>query len=336
MPIRLPTFDDVLAARERLKPHLIATPLIEHPALNARTGGRVLVKCENLQRVGAFKFRGAYNKIAQVDRQRYPGGVVACSSGNHAQGVAAAATLLGLKSAIVMPADAPQLKIARTRAFGGEVIAYNRETEDRDAIALRICEERRAAFVHPFDDADVMAGQGTTGLELMEQAKALGAMPEAVLVPASGGGLAGGISLAVKKANPGAEVFCVEPEGFDDLARSLKSGKPEHNAKMSGSICDALMAPSPGEITFAVAKQNFAGGLGGQRCGGARGHALCLRGSESRGGAGRRGGAGSRAVSEAAGEGAHDRGGTVGRQRGPAPVRRNHSGEVGVRRGPPS
>ena len=261
MPIRLPTYDDVLAARERLKPHLIATPLIEHPALNARTGGRVLVKCENLQRVGAFKFRGAFNKIAQVDRQRYPGGVVACSSGNHAQGVAAAATLLGLKSAIVMPADAPQLKIARTRAFGGEVIAYNRETEDRDAIALRICEERKAAFVHPFDDADVMAGQGTTGLELMEQAKALGAIPDAVLVPASGGGLAGGISLAVKKASPGAEVFCVEPEGFDDLARSLKSGKPEHNTRMSGSICDALMAPSPGEITFAVAKQNFAGGL---------------------------------------------------------------------------
>jgi threonine dehydratase len=261
MPIRLPTFDDVLAARERLKPHLVATPLIEHPALNARTGARVLVKCENLQRVGAFKFRGAFNKIAQVDRQRYPGGVVACSSGNHAQGVAAAATLLGLKSAIVMPADAPQLKIARTRAFGGEVVTYNRETEDRDAIALRICEERKAAFVHPFDDADVMAGQGTTGLELMEQAKALGAVPEAVLVPASGGGLAGGISLAVKKASPGAQVFCVEPEGFDDLARSLKSGKPERNAKMSGSICDALMAPSPGEITFAVAKANFAGGL---------------------------------------------------------------------------
>jgi threonine dehydratase len=261
MPIRLPTYDDVLAARERLKPHLIATPLIEHPALNARTGGRVLVKCENLQRVGAFKFRGAFNKIAQVDRQRYPGGVVACSSGNHAQGVAAAAALLGLKSAIVMPADAPQLKIARTRAFGGEVIGYNRETEDRDAIALRLCEERKAAFVHPFDDADVMAGQGTTGLELMEQAKALGAAPDAVLVPASGGGLAGGISLAVKKASPGAEVFCVEPEGFDDLARSLKSGKPEHNTRMSGSICDALMAPSPGEITFPVAKQNFAGGL---------------------------------------------------------------------------
>lgn len=261
MPIRLPTFEDVLAARERLKPHIIATPLIEHPALNARAGGRVLVKCENLQRVGAFKFRGAYNKIAQVDRQRYPGGVVACSSGNHAQGVAAAATLLGLRSAIVMPADAPQLKIARTRAFGGEVIAYDRETEDRDAIALRICEERRAAFVHPFDDADVMAGQGTTGLELMEQAKALGALPEAVLVPASGGGLAGGISLAVKKASSGAQVFCVEPEGFDDLARSLKSGKPERNARMSGSICDALMAPSPGEITFAVAKQNLAGGL---------------------------------------------------------------------------
>jgi threonine dehydratase len=261
MPIRLPTFHDVLAARERLKPHLIATPLIEHPALNARTGGRVLVNSETLQRDGAIKFRGAYTKIAQVDRQRYPGGVVACSSGNHAQGVAAAATVLGMKSAIVMAADAPQLKIARTRTFGGEVIAYDRETEDRDAIALRICEERRAAFVHPFDDADVMAGQGTAGLELMEQAKALGAVPEAVLVPASGGGLAGGISLAVKAAAPDAEVFSVEPEGFDDLARSLKSGKPERNAKMSGSICDALMAPSPGEITFAVAKQNLAGGF---------------------------------------------------------------------------
>jgi threonine dehydratase len=261
MAIRLPTFEDVLAARERLRPHLIATPLIEHPALNARTGGRVLVKCENLQRVGAFKFRGAYNKIVQVDRQRYPGGVVACSSGNHAQGVAAAATLLGLKSAIVMPADAPQLKIARTRAFGGEVIAYNRETEDRDAIALRICEERGAAFVHPFDDADVMAGQGTAGLELMEQATAIGAMPDAVLVPASGGGLAGGIALAVKEKSPRTEVFSVEPEGFDDLARSLKSGKPERNARMSGSICDALMAPSPGEVTFAIAQRHLAGGL---------------------------------------------------------------------------
>ena len=175
-------FEDVEAAARRIEGVAHRTPVLTSRQLDEATGAQVFLKAENLQRVGAFKFRGAFNKIAQVDRQRYPGGVVACSSGNHAQGVAAAATLLGLKSAIVMPADAPQLKIARTRAFGGEVIAYNRETEYRDAIALRICEERKAAFVHPFDDADVMAGQGTTGLELMEQAKALGAVPDAVLV----------------------------------------------------------------------------------------------------------------------------------------------------------
>jgi threonine dehydratase len=261
MQLRLPTYDDVVAAHARLKPHIIATPLIEHPALNARTGGRILVKCENLQRVGAFKFRGAYNTIAQVDRAKHPGGVVACSSGNHAQGVAAAATLLGLRSAIVMPADSPKLKTERTRAFGGEVIPYDRVKEDRDAIARRICEERNAAFVHPFDDPNVMAGQGTVGLELMEQAKAYGVVPDAVLAPASGGGLIGGISVAVKKANPHTEVLSVEPAGFDDLARSLRSGKRETNERMSGSICDALMAPSPGEITFAIAQRNLSGGL---------------------------------------------------------------------------
>jgi len=261
MSLRLPTFDDIIAAHARLKPHLVATPLIEHPALNARTGGRILVKCENMQRVGAFKFRGAYNKISQVDRDRYPGGVVACSSGNHAQGVAAAATLLGLQSAIVMPADAPRLKTARTRAFGGEVISYNRETEDRDGIALQLCEERKAAMVHPFDDPDVMSGQGTVGLEIVEQARALGASPDVVLAPASGGGLVGGIAVAIKKLNPHTEVLSVEPAGFDDLARSLRSGKREKNDRMSGSICDALMAPSPGEITFAVAERNLSGGL---------------------------------------------------------------------------
>jgi threonine dehydratase len=261
MPHRLPTFDDIKSARARLAPHLIVTPLLEHPRLNALTGGRVLIKCENLQRVGSFKFRGAYNKIAQVDTAQFPGGVVACSSGNHAQGVAAAATLLGLRSAIVMPADAPKLKTARTRAFGGEVIAYDRETEDRDDIARELCTERRAAYVHPFDDLDVMAGQGTAGLEIVEQAAALKASIDAVVVGASGGGLAGGIAMAVRELSPRAEVFSVEPEGFDDLARSLKSGRREHNEKLSGSICDALLVQSPGEITFEVAKSKLAGGL---------------------------------------------------------------------------
>ena len=257
MPARQPTFGDILAARRRLGSLACRTPLIEHPALNALTGARVLLKAENLQRVGAFKFRGAYNKVAQVDRATYPGGVVACSSGNHAQGVAAAATLMGFKSAIVMPADAPRLKIARTRAFGAEVIAYDRVREDRDAIASELCATRGAALVHPFDDPDVIAGQGTAGLEMMEQADAIGATPDIVLVGASGGG----VSIAVKEKRPATAIYSVEPAGFDDLARSLEGGARERNAALSGSICDALLSVTPGELTFEVAKRNLAGGL---------------------------------------------------------------------------
>ena len=261
MAARLPTFADVLAARRRIGELACRTPLIEHPALNAVTGGRVLLKAENLQRVGAFKFRGAYNKVAQVDQAAYPGGVVACSSGNHAQGVAAAATLLGLKSAIIMPADAPRMKIERTKAFGGEVVSYDRVSEDRDAIARRLCDERGAALVHPFDDLDVIAGQGTAGLEMMEQAAEVGAVLDIVLVGVSGGGLISGVSIAVKEKSPSTQIYSVEPEGFDDLARSLDHGKRERNAKLSGSICDALLAATPGELTFEVARRNLAGGL---------------------------------------------------------------------------
>ena len=257
----VPTIDDVRAARERIKPHAVVTPLIEHPALNTVTAGRILLKAETMQRVGAFKFRGAYNAVSQIDRAAFPGGVVACSSGNHAQGVAASATLCGMRSVIVMPSDAPPLKLARTKAFGAEVVTYDRATEDRDAIAWRICEERKAAFVHPYDDFNVIAGQGTVGLELMEQAAAVGAVPDAVLVCCSGGGLVTGTSLAVKAASPRTEVYSVEPAGFDDFARSLNSGKREKNATMSGSICDALMANSPGEINFVIAQQTMAGGL---------------------------------------------------------------------------
>jgi len=256
-----PTFQDVLAAAERLKGLAVRTPLINHPVLDERTGGRILLKAENMQRVGAFKFRGAYNACAQVDRRAYPGGVVACSSGNHAQGVAHAATLLGLKSVIVMPSDAPALKIKRTRAFGAEVVLYDRINEDRDAIARRICEERRAAFVHPFDDPAVMAGQGTAGLEAMEQARAMDLVPDAFLVCCSGGGFAAGVATAVKHLSPKTEVMTVEPAGFDDFARSMKTGTRQRNERMGGSICDALMAPTPGEITFAVGQKLMAGGL---------------------------------------------------------------------------
>jgi threonine dehydratase len=261
MAAQIPTFADLLAARRRLGTLACRTPLVEHPALNARTGARVLLKAENLQRVGAFKFRGAYNKVAQLDQAAYPGGVVACSSGNHAQGVAAAATLMGFKSAIVMPSDAPRLKIERTRAFGAEVVPYDRVREDRDAIARELCARRNAAYVHPFDDPDVIAGQGTAGLEMMEQAEAMGAVPDIVLVGVSGGGLIGGISIAVKEKSPSTAVYSVEPAGFDDLARSLESGERQRNGALSGSICDALLAATTGELTFPLAQRNLAGGL---------------------------------------------------------------------------
>lgn len=257
----LPTFDDVLAAAGRLAGLAVETPLIAHPALDAAAGGRVLLKLENLQRVGAFKFRGAYNRIVQMDRARFPGGVVACSSGNHAQGVAAAAALLGLPARIVMPADAPENKIARTRAFGGEVILYDRAREDREAIARRVAAEHGADFVHPFDDAQVIAGQGTVGLELMRQAVAVGLAPDIVLVPCSGGGLAAGVSLAVARIRPECRVVTVEPEGFDDFARSLSAGARLANASPTGSIADALMAERPGVKTFAIAQRTIEGGL---------------------------------------------------------------------------
>jgi threonine dehydratase len=252
---------DVEAAAKRLDGVAHRTPVITSRTLDDRVGAEVHLKAENLQRIGAFKFRGAYNKVAQVDKAAFPGGVVACSSGNHAQGVAAAATLMGLRSAIVMPADAPRLKIERTRAFGAEVVAYDRVKEDRDAIARELCASRRAALVHPFDDIDVIAGQGTAGLEMMEQAEAIDATPDIVLVGASGGGLISGVSIAVKEKSPSTVIYSVEPAGFDDLARSLESGAHERNAALSGSICDALLAVTPGELTFEVAKRNLAGGL---------------------------------------------------------------------------
>ncbi len=255
----LPTIDDVRAARLRLRDLAIRTPLLTHPALDAATGARVLLKAESLQRVGAFKFRGAWNKVAQVDREAYPGGVVACSSGNHAQGVAAAARLAGMRAMIVMPSDAPLLKIERTRAYGAQTHLYDRVREDRDAIAQRLAAERNAAMVHPFDDPDVIAGQGTVGLELMEQAAVMGRLPDAVLVPCSGGGLASGVALAVKAVAPACEVFAVEPDGFDDLARSLVSGKRERNVRLSGSICDSLLSVCPGEITFDILRSRLAG-----------------------------------------------------------------------------
>jgi threonine dehydratase len=259
--MKLPAIEDIREANLRIRPYAVETPLLEWACLNERAGGRVLLKAETLQRTGSFKFRGAYNRVSRVDRAAFPGGVVACSSGNHAQGVAEAARLCGLDAVIVMPSDAPVFKIARTSASGAETVFYNRETEDREAIARDLCAKLNADLVLPFDDPYVIAGQGTVGLEIVQQAKALGAGVDAVLAPASGGGLTAGVALAVLDSFPDAEIYTVEPKGFDDHKRSLAAGIRQENEALSGSICDALLMPQPGELTFAVNKDRLAGGI---------------------------------------------------------------------------
>ena len=259
--VRLPTIADIREAARRIAPYAVKTPLLESPFLNDRVGARILLKAEVLQRTGSFKFRGAYNRISQIDRNACPGGVVACSSGNHAQGVAEAGRLCEVPTVIVMPSDAPAMKVARTKRSGAEVVLYDRHTEDRDAIAHAIAEQRKAIYVAPFDDAGVIAGQGTVGLEIAEQARAAGAELEAVLTCCSGGGLAAGIALAIEAESPKTGVYTVEPEDFDDYARSLKSGQRERNARGQTSICDALLMSEPGKLTFALNRDRLAGGL---------------------------------------------------------------------------
>jgi threonine dehydratase len=257
----LPTAADVDAAARRLAGVALRTPLISSPVLDALTGARVFLKAETLQRTGSFKFRGAYNKLSSIPPERKAGGVVAFSSGNHAQGVAHAAKLLGMPSVIVMPADAPRPKRERTAAFGAEVVLYDRDTEDREGIARAIAEKRGATLVPPFDDPFIIAGQGTAGREIVEDLALLGLKPDVVVIGASGGGLAAGISLAVKARVPDATIYTAEPEGFDDTARSFRSGKREQNARMSGTICDALMTSIPGKITFQINRELIGQGI---------------------------------------------------------------------------
>src|SRR6476646_8801743 len=256
-----PTAADIAAAAQRLAGVAVRTPLVSAPVLDERLGARVFLKAETLQRTGSFKFRGAYNKISQIPPERRAAGVVAYSSGNHAQGVAAAAKLLGIRATIVMPSDAPRLKRARTEALGAEVVAYDRNSEDRAAIAAKIVAERGASLVPPYDDPLIIAGQGTIGTEIVEDLAALGLEPEIVVIGASGGGLAAGVSLGVKARVPAAKFYTVEPEGFDDTARSFKSGKREANPRLSGSICDALMSNTPGELTFPITQALIGEGL---------------------------------------------------------------------------
>ncbi|MFQ5939217.1 MAG: threonine/serine dehydratase [Alphaproteobacteria bacterium] len=258
---RLPTFADVLDAARRLEGHAVLTPLLHSETLDRMVGGRLLVKAEPLQRTGSFKFRGAFNRISRLSPDERDGGVVAYSSGNHAQGVAAAASLLGVKATIVMPTDAPKVKAQGTLSWGAEVVTYDREKGSREEIAARLAADRGVTTVAPFDDPFIIAGQGTAGLELADQAAGFGARLDAVLVSCGGGGLIAGCALALKQRAPTADVYAVEPQGFDNTVRSLEAGTRVEARPGARSFCDALLVPRPGELTFAINRRLLAGGL---------------------------------------------------------------------------
>ncbi|HEY4125827.1 MAG TPA: threonine/serine dehydratase [Rhizomicrobium sp.] len=247
----LPSADDVEAAAARIAPFIFRTPLLESAELNARTGARIFLKPESLQRTGSFKIRGAMNRLLMIPQADQARGVVAFSSGNHAQGVAAAAAALKMHATIVMPADAPRAKLEGTRALGAQIVTYDRHREDREAIAQRICDERGATLVRPFDDAGVVAGQGTVGLEIAQDAAGL----DLVAVPCSGGGLVSGVALAMSKASSRPRVVSVEPLGFDGMRLSVEGGKRIAAPATGISMADSLMAPMPGKIPFDVARE---------------------------------------------------------------------------------
>lgn len=245
-----PTFADVCAAQERLRGIAHRTPVVTSHTLDEIAGAQIFLKCENFQRMGAFKFRGAYNRLAQLDATERSRGVVAFSSGNHAQGVALAAKLLGIPATIVMPSDAPASKVAATRGYGAEVISYDRATEDREAIARRVVEERGATLVPPYDDARIIAGAGTAALELLEDH-----LVDAIVSPVGGGGLLAGLALAAHGIDPQIAVYGVEPESGDDMAQSLHGGERVRIA-LPKTIADGLQTLTPGEVPFAIVREH--------------------------------------------------------------------------------
>lgn len=252
---------DIDAAARVVAPFAVRTPLLSFPVLDERVGTKVFLKPEMLQRTGSFKFRGAFNKLSSIPQAARSGGVVAFSSGNHAQGVAAAAKILNMQATIVMPADSPLTKRERTKAYGAEVVLYDREREDREAIANGIASKRGATLVRPYDDPFVIAGQGTVGREIAEDMTALGIAPDIVVAPASGGGLIAGVATAIKARFPNAEVIVAEPKGYDDHALSLRAGHREAHPAAGRTICDALMAAIPGEMTFSINSKLLAKGV---------------------------------------------------------------------------
>ena len=257
----IPAFSDVEAAAARLKGHAVLTPLVESPLLSDRMGGRVFLKLEILQRTGSFKFRGAFNRLVQLNADQRKRGVVAFSSGNHAQGVAAAAALLGMPATIVMPADAPRIKTESTRSYGAAVVPYDRRREKREEIAARIAAEKGAVVVPSFDDPNIVAGQGTTGLEIALQAAAQSAVIDGVLVPCSGGGLSSGIALGLSGSSPKTEVVTVEPEGYDGACLSLQAGARTQAEGQRDTVADALTSPGVGVIPYEILRARHARGL---------------------------------------------------------------------------
>lgn len=249
------------AARQRMNGEAIRTPLMSSPFLDEIAGRKVLIKPECLQRTGSFKFRGGWSAVSALEPEVRKRGVIAFSSGNHAQGVALAASLHGVPAVIIMPRDAPKIKIENTRAYGAEVVLYDRANEDRDAIGATLSEERGLTLIRPYDEPLVIAGQGTVGLEIAEQSQEAGIGRAEVLVCCGGGGLTSGVALALEAKAPGLKVRTAEPEHFDDVARSLASGKIERNATLSGSICDAIITPQPGNITFPILKRLCGAGI---------------------------------------------------------------------------
>ncbi len=253
--------DMINAAAARLAGHARRTPLLSSPFLDEIAGRRVFVKAECLQHTGSFKFRGAWSAVSALAPETRAKGVIAFSSGNHAQGVAMAARAHGTSAVIIMPADAPKMKIDNTAALGAEVVLYDRATEDRDAIGDALSAERGLTLIKPFDEPLVIAGQGTTGLEIAEQARAEGVEAADVLVCCGGGGFLSGIALALEANAPGLRPRPVEPEGFDDVARSLASGGIERNNRTSGSLCDAIITPAPGQLTFPLMQRVCGSGV---------------------------------------------------------------------------
>jgi threonine dehydratase len=253
------TYQDIITASQRIEGHAVITPLLESPMLNQQLGGRVLFKAENLQRTGSFKFRGAFNKLTKLALANQLNGVVAYSSGNHAQGVAAAAAHFGVPATIIMPADAPQIKIANTKALGAKVILYDRHSEDREAIGLTLANEQNLTLIPPYNDADIIAGQGTLGLEAAHQLEALGLVPDQAIGPIGGGGMISGSATALKYHFPSIIMWGAEPEGYEDAARSIVAGQRLANNNAPASICDAIVTPMVGELTFPIMQRYLAG-----------------------------------------------------------------------------